>query len=743
MLESIIINQTLHGYKEGHRLLAASCEIPSNSERVLLELSDLSGDGIVRGFEEYLTGYSLPEHDFKLFAFAKTWYAHEMERPGCVWTHTLLLNIESLKHIVQSNDLLSLFHRPVKGTSFSSYQEQISLQINQEASSVNRIRFQSQSFDSRTLLENLFYSLYQYKRSVVVLSHTADQVEDHVLSIWLQQWPALRANFSFCTGSLSPRLLPNKKPFMLQIAPEKNYYNFFRHRPKDIKETNKPADVIEVNDLLPKKLNEWYQIPISNLLGQNQESYLRFLWDYGQTVSPLRTSFSRLTQIYWRMDNVSIGNRSLSDLTALLKQRYPKPTDIQSLKVSIYGSKKAWTYIHNERTDLELLLLNELIETEHYDIFDVDSLELEPRITQLWDEEPNNALQILQKCLTLSASELNPIRHTVLRAAVRLAPSNVLFPVEQIKTDLLETILSLNPKISESPLLWQADENRQRYLFARLLAIANSEETESANRVSINWQMIAEAMLYAGSDLFADYLDRYLGDELPSLILRSYKGMSNGNPPQLGARWLKVLSNHPKQLIDWLQLNRCDNSGEGIIAAHALIAKVLNPHLLEVKSAGSEIWLDLARHADTSLHPSDKMLVMSFLLAVGLSHHDSHASELVSHSFETVYEAARNDALPWGCWSYLDKLAPSYGLIWSWDKCHRLEEALLKKIIKREWPPVVLFKAIKSPQTFRMIMKRANDAPKGRKLLRELYGLIETGVVHPRQDICSLLKNYL
>src|SRR4051812_447737 len=115
MASTLTLNQTLHGYNEGHRLLAASIELPPRSERLIHELSDLSGDGFYSGFEEYLTAYPLPERNQKLYAFARTWYASEMERPGCVWTHTLIINIEDFKFITDVNVLLELFSRPHKG----------------------------------------------------------------------------------------------------------------------------------------------------------------------------------------------------------------------------------------------------------------------------------------------------------------------------------------------------------------------------------------------------------------------------------------------------------------------------------------------------------------------------------------------------------------------------------------------------------------------------------------------------
>src|SRR5262249_10651964 len=93
-IECVRVDQALHGYEDGHRLLAGSRPLPRDAERTMLVLSDLSGSGSIDGFESYLTGYALPSAG--AYALARTWVALEMPRPGCVWTHTLLLDLDVL-----------------------------------------------------------------------------------------------------------------------------------------------------------------------------------------------------------------------------------------------------------------------------------------------------------------------------------------------------------------------------------------------------------------------------------------------------------------------------------------------------------------------------------------------------------------------------------------------------------------------------------------------------------------------
>ena len=110
----IQFEQTLHGYYKGHGLIATSISNLNQEDASLMAtLSDWTG---YRGSEDeddnYLTIYPLSSGNY--MAFAKTWYAKEMERPGCVWTHTLLVPIECFTGKFDIRNLLKFFRRPVK-----------------------------------------------------------------------------------------------------------------------------------------------------------------------------------------------------------------------------------------------------------------------------------------------------------------------------------------------------------------------------------------------------------------------------------------------------------------------------------------------------------------------------------------------------------------------------------------------------------------------------------------------------
>ena len=107
---SIKVNHGLLGYERGHRLLASSKELKSTSKHILLQFSDRSVDVNEIPKSGYLTGYPLDEDG--LYVIARTWAAPEIPRPGCIWTHSLLISFTELAQLDDPRRLLPLFRRP-------------------------------------------------------------------------------------------------------------------------------------------------------------------------------------------------------------------------------------------------------------------------------------------------------------------------------------------------------------------------------------------------------------------------------------------------------------------------------------------------------------------------------------------------------------------------------------------------------------------------------------------------------
>lgn len=106
------IHQLLYGYRNGHNMLTGSIALSSTEDIILLSnLTDWSGySSSNKENQAYLSSTYLKESN--LYAISLTWYAHEMERTGCVWSHVLLLNPDQIPLTFDFKKLLFLFKRP-------------------------------------------------------------------------------------------------------------------------------------------------------------------------------------------------------------------------------------------------------------------------------------------------------------------------------------------------------------------------------------------------------------------------------------------------------------------------------------------------------------------------------------------------------------------------------------------------------------------------------------------------------
>lgn len=161
--QTIHINQLLHGYDEGHRLLAGSIKPDRQSAKTLLALSDLSGQGVSPGPSGYITGYPLPQ--MSAYAIARTWLAPEMPRPGCVWTHTLLIDFSDLA-VISNVALLNLFLRPSNREDISSYGQVLTTETS-IAKSVHR------SLPFSTMLA-LLEAVYEFPKDCIFVKTQED-----------------------------------------------------------------------------------------------------------------------------------------------------------------------------------------------------------------------------------------------------------------------------------------------------------------------------------------------------------------------------------------------------------------------------------------------------------------------------------------------------------------------------------------------------------------------------------------
>ena len=196
----IELHQMLHGYKLGHNYVQGSIFLPSSHDMdKIATLSDWSEFVDIGGERDYITAYPLLESPY--YVIAKSWYADEMRRPGCVWTHSLLIQRNDLGKIADYSQLLGLFKRPVvDGEDLSSYSKPLVL-------NETSIYYDSKGFPSLTEAKvSELYAAMLLQQPVSILKEIDNsELQKLLLKLYNYLPSGLLWQKSFCSGTSLPR----------------------------------------------------------------------------------------------------------------------------------------------------------------------------------------------------------------------------------------------------------------------------------------------------------------------------------------------------------------------------------------------------------------------------------------------------------------------------------------------------------------------------------------------------------
>lgn len=300
----IYADQAIYGYADGHRLLASSARHPAEVERRLLIASDVSP---VSDIQRSLRAIPLPE--LNRWALCATWAAPEMSRPGSVWSHILILDVDAVTAIRQVGGLLAALRRPANGD-LSVYKDR--LEIGEEplqGAETNR---------SVSELIVLAYYGWPERRSAVLTADFA-AAETALLSIWQQQWSKLRMRSSFATR---PRLgAPDGVD--IQVAAIRG------------RGAAKPDVLLEAS-APPATIPDWVGLIAGDQHG-DETDLQRFLHRFGPDAPRGRVDVPALARVQDLLKVTATGQ-----VFQTLAGFYPEPTDMRTLKRVLIATDEVW-----------------------------------------------------------------------------------------------------------------------------------------------------------------------------------------------------------------------------------------------------------------------------------------------------------------------------------------------------------------------------------------------------------------
>ena len=600
MAEALRIHQALYGYQDGHRLLASSTELPQGTSRLLLPLSDGPDLQIKVPMAGYMSGY--PVSEIEAFALSMTWPAPEMPRPGCVWTHVLLIDSGVLGAIHDPCGLLECFHRPEgPEPDRTSYSAPLSYEAGKRAPSAK----------GGDLSLSLLYWLYMSMEPLVLRAEERSLGELEVLSLWGQQWPELREGFSFV--SIASTREVSSRPFDVRLV--------FDSDPVLERALDAP---IRSSSEVSGSSESWLAVAVEDLATPGQ--FREMLWRYGPEAGRKRSAFAPIARVYAAQRSVQGGHvKEAQSLLELVTDSFPDPGWMRGLKRDLFGPPAEPIASESERGEVrwhgsDLSMLHALVISQGQHALDAGDLEIDARAKVLWAQSVPQALEILQLC---AERPERPFARMVIDALLPLATGD---PDTLIQKAPAAVALAIDhdPTFAANSSVWRGSEPEIERRWGVLSTIPGS--------LGAVRKEILKALISSGAP---SAIHRALGRWGTGVVSDLLEIAGEPSAPDLDERWVVVIRNNPDAALEWLASTRTALRRRQM----ELVAESVDPEKVARLGLPLSPWRELLKGTSAG-----DIRQVAFLFQLALASSDPNAALLLRETFVPLRKAIGSDA---------------------------------------------------------------------------------------------------
>jgi len=645
MFEQFRVQQALFGYREGHNLLAASVSLAPRVRHFLATITDGSGSEAAEGFDCAFTGLPVPETDY--YALFCTWPAPEMPRPGCVWSHVLLIELADLARISDFSALRKLCRRPSSTLEgFSDYAQPLSKGVsNDDAHPLGAI--------DQARASMLLAALYgQPESSIVVLDQKYSPWENIIFAIWSQQWPRLRRNFSFSTGSLGDRRLAGVA-FDLQVAPFSSQRLWRRGGQATVL-----LDMLSTQTQPTTAVPAWMSLVLDDLDNGPTSSLRQFFFSYGSDIEKPRQAFSRLAGAYIHLNCES--DKDWTERLRLTAEIFPYESEALRLKEWLVTPNNTLDSAQDlERAWSTAAFLLGSPEAKAYAKVPFDHAGLAPF---LWDRKKDEVLALIAR---LVRREENPSAAAFALAVGKCVKPDELQNISSKHPELISIFVSRRPELAHEVCTWQLPGHIQSQIFEVLEKLSLSQQ---------EWGEIMGAMFLAATFVSVRSAVKYAG---PCAMRGALRWLENSTAHQYlpSPAWRDALM---ESAAERLADERLLLPAELAFSSWFVSPEVIRKHL----SASREDVQQLAQKP-LDFIPAPLRTHSAFLLVtLGLRAKKIEGVRLISRGYFEVFNVLASSRATAEEWSLLSPELPRLRRWGDWDRCERLRRAVRQWLLK-------------------------------------------------------------
>ena len=625
MSEKIILQQALFGYRDGHNLIAASTALAPRVRQFLATVTDSSGPENNIGFEGTITGLPVPETNF--YALFRTWPAPEMPRPGCVWSHAMLIQLADLAQVPLLFQLGKLCSRPSTPIDVNHYEQALVLDFSKaEMSSADK--------PGNGRLHYLVRALYEHPEAgVVILDEESESWENAVFQIWSQQWPRLRREFAFSTGSLSDRRLVGI-PFDLQIAPSSSERLWRR--------SEAPTLLLNFSTSTPEPFSEaipkWIEVAEDDLRNESNRGFRQFLFDYGSDVEKPRAAFGKLAVTYNHI--VKVPESAWADLLRSVGESFPVPNEAVRLKrwlLTLPSSLRP-----SEKPERAWSIVSFLLDSQYSASYPSLDFDFANSAVYLWKEKREQTINLLSH---LVQRDENPSAMSFAEGIASAVDSASLRAISEGHGELVPLIIRHNHAMAFEIDTWKLSGHIQSQVYETLTRLALSQA---------DWGRIVGAMFIAATYVSVREVVAMAG---PFAITGAFRWIEHQVAREVlpSHSWRDALASPATALLS----QKTD----------------LQPAQLAL-SAWCVPSEDLRRILFASREDVQRMSEVSPAGIPALRENSDAAANLVLKNFFSVHEALATGTHSSESWWLLSPELPVLRIWRDWDRCEKLRRAV-------------------------------------------------------------------
>ncbi|WP_156146537.1 hypothetical protein [Desulfosporosinus sp. I2] len=631
-----MIEQTLHGYASGHHLVASSIKLSEKSKLKMEILSDLSGPEIQSGFKEYYTGYFLPEDHKAVLSY--TWYADEMERPGCVWTHSLLIEPSDLRTIgVDIYQLINMFCRPSNSIDFLSYNKQIFLEIRDYSNSINM---------DNAKLQYLIWAIWGNKSPAIILADNSNDYAKEIINLWTRQNNDLKQGFSFSTGSLAIRKF-EKDILSLQVVPRRILNNVLRIQDE--------SNVLkEISDI--KTFPVWVVKACELQLKDAWEDINKFRSKFG--IQYLRSeSLVQFVKLYVGA-KAEIRCLNIAEGLNIIEKIFPtnEKEEQGSLFIELYSANEFREWISEDNS------LKVLVYLVGCKWLTVNSVQLEKLINQGLILDSINS----KKLVRYLKNETSNIGETMLKIYANTIPQEMFEDFTDMELDMCSLLITLNPAFAQCEKIWKQSRGFQQEILQCL-----KNQMKRVDLIDNILTIVLDNSLFDfGKELYGLYGEKSINIFVDYLL--GFRILASEKFESIK----EVCKEHDKYCVQTIETKYNELDYRQLI----MMLEITDPYSYSVAKMNDKLWIQIFDKINISIvSDEDKMTIALFYFPVILQSKSTFPLYIVGFAFEIIHSSVARQSLPSEHWRKIEKLLPENSWLNQWDKCKRLRKAVKRK----------------------------------------------------------------